>query len=219
MIICNASRVELIEAMGSDLSVVNAARVSFSKRSNALDARDIRLIGYLARHNHWTVFGHCSVSFRIAAPIFVARQLGKHQVGLVWNEVSRRYVDSEPEFFVPSAWRVRAENVKQGSGDNANESDERISDELLVETTQKALDTYNKLLDTGICPEQARMVLPQNTMTEWIWTGSLMAFCRVCKLRLDPHSQKETAQVAEKIKSHLEVLFPESTKALLGTEN
>lgn len=215
MLICNASRVELIDSMGSDLSVVNAARVSFSKRSDALDARDIRLIGYLARHNHWTVFGHCSLSFRIAAPFFVARQLGKHQVGLVWNEVSRRYVDSEPEFFVPTTWRARAENVKQGSGDDLRKDHERISDEALLESTQKALDSYKDLLDFGVCPEQARMVLPQNTMTEWIWSGSLMAFCRVCKLRLDPHSQKETRDVAEKIKESLVALFPESTKALL----
>lgn len=217
MIICNESRVELIDSMGSDLSVVNAARVSFRKRSESLDARDIKLISYLARHNHWTVFGHCSLSFRIAAPIFVARQLGKHQVGLVWNEVSRRYVDAEPEFFVPAVWRTRAENVKQGSGDPAGSYEERLADVLLLETTEKALESYNKLLERGICPEQARMILPQNMMTEWIWTGSLMAFIRVCKLRLDPHSQQETREIAEKIKTHLEVLFPESTKALLQT--
>lgn len=219
MLICNASRVEAIDAMGSDLSVVNAARVSFSKRSDNLDARDIRLIGYLARHNHWTVFGHCSVSFRIAAPLFVARQLGKHQVGLVWNEVSRRYIDTEPEFFIPSTWRNRAENVKQGSGGEASYEDVCESDKLLIESSEKALENYKKLLELGICPEQARMVLPQNTMTEWIWTGSLMAFCRVCKLRLEEHSQKETREVAEKIKKSLVNFFPESAKALLATEN
>lgn len=219
MLIWNASQVELVDSMGSDLSVVNAARVSFSKRSHTLDSKDARLIAYLAKHNHWTVFGHCSLSFRITAPIFVARQLGKHQVGLVWNEVSRRYVDAEPEFFVPTVWRTRAENVKQGSGDPVGPGEEQLSDTLLVEASEKALEAYKTLLKNGICPEQARMVLPQNTMTEWIWTGSLMAFCRVCNLRLDAHSQKETKEVAEKIYEYLSKSFPESTKALLTKEN
>lgn len=225
-------KVTLIDSMGSDLSVVDAARVSFNKRSDweweqqlqVLPERDTKLINYLAKHNHWTPFGHCFASFRIKAPIFVARQLGKHQVGLVWNEVSRRYVDSEPEFYVPDAWRKRAENVKQGSSDETvdlsevgwlkGEADLLNLEEVISMHNEDCLETYKELLRAGVCPEQARMVLPQSMYTEWIWSGSLAAFARVCKLRLDPHTQYETRLVAEQIDQHMAELFPVSWKAL-----
>ena len=220
-------KVELIDHMGSDLTVVNAARVSFDKESKLeivrgekgvlkgakLSDKDAKLIRYLAKHNHWTPFGHCYATFRIKAPIFVARQLGKHQVGLVWNEVSRRYVDSEPEFYVPETWRKRAENVKQGS------SDETVSfscPNFLAETLGDVAFLYDKLLEEGVCPEQARMVLPQSMLTEWWWSGSLAAFARVCKLRLDPHTQKETRDVAAMIDAELAKVFPVSWAALIG---
>jgi thymidylate synthase (FAD) len=214
--------------MGSDLSVVNAARVSFSKESKLecregldccqqptgcygkLSDKDAKLIKYLAKHNHWTPFGHCFASFRIKAPIFVARQLGKHQVGLVWNEVSRRYVDDEPEFYTPRNWRKAAENVKQGSSDEVAFYD-LFSYEVFLE---KAKDQYDFMLTSGVCPEQARMVLPQSMMTEWVWSGSLAAFARVCKLRLDPHTQKETREIAQMISDEMERLFPISWKEL-----
>jgi thymidylate synthase (FAD) len=201
--------VSLIDSMGSDLSVVNAARVSFDKTSNwqisqdgkVLNDSDRKLIRYLATHNHWSPFSHAFASFRIKAPIFVARQLVKHTVGLAWNEVSRRYVSTEPEFYLPDYWRKSASNVKQGS------SDERVPYELgsagRISCTQAALQEYLDMLDAGICPEQARMVLPQNTMTEWIWSGSLYAFARVCNLRLDSHTQKETQQVAQQINNYM----------------
>jgi len=212
-------KVELLDLMGTDISVVNAARVSFNKRSyymyddddhtiEYMSDKDKKLLKYLAKHNHHTPFGHCFLSFRIKAPIFVARQLGKHQIGLCWNEVSRRYVDEEPEFFFPKEWRKKAENVKQGSGkaipyqNNANFHSEG--------SVKVCLETYNMLLSDGVCPEQARMILPQNMMTEWIWSGSLLAFVRVCNLRLDPHTQKETQDVANKIAYHLDMRFPES---------
>lgn len=216
-------KVELIDWMGSDLSVVNAARVSFHKESDweyplspanemvhELGEKDQKLIGYLARHGHWTPFGHAFLSFRIKAPIFVARQLVKHQVGLVWNEVSRRYVDDEPEFWLPEGnlFRMRAENVKQGS------SSETVK--CVVQPWMEAtLETYNSMLEHGIAPELARIILPQNTMTEWIWSGSLMAFARVCKLRLDPHAQQETREVAEQIDKLVPSDFQHSWKALL----
>ena len=180
-------KVDLVDKMGSDLTVVNAARVSFAKKSdwdhsipfaegNVLKDTDVRLIKYLAKHNHWSPFGHCSMQFHIKAPIFVARQLVKHQVGLVWNEVSRRYVDDEPEFYTPKVWRLKADNKKQGS------SDETI--EYNVEgAIQYVTQTYNNLLREGVAPEMARMVLPQNLYTEWYWSGTLMAFARVCNLR------------------------------------
>lgn len=206
--------VTYVDHMGTDLSVVNAARVSFSKVSKELDEKDIKLIHYLANHNHWTPFGHCSVSLRVKAPIFVARQLVKHQVGLVWNEVSRRYVDDEPEFFFPDEWRLKAENVKQGSSDKAHEMSPHISMGV-YDSLNTILTDYLGMISEGIAPEQARMVLPQNTMTEWIWTGSLMAWSRVANLRLDPHAQKETRDVVQLIADEVEKLFPISWSALI----
>ena len=151
--------------------------------------------------------GHCQVQFHIKAPMFVARQLGKHQVGLVWNELSRRYVDSDPEFYNPPNWRLRAENVKQGSSDNTIEYD-------ITEYNKICLKMYNDLLDKNIAPEMARMVLPQNIMTEWYWTGSLYAFSRICKLRLAKDAQWETRQIAQMINDECQKLFPISWEAL-----
>lgn len=365
-------RVEYLDHMGSDLSVVNAARVSFAKTSEMeikpehkeygfphelaqscfqLAERDVKLINYLAKHGHWSPFAHTSISLRIKAPIFVARQLVKHQVGLSWNEVSRRYVDDEIEWYVPDMWRKRAENIKQGSSqddfgkpkrtgkclycggelpqgrtkfccdnhqvyhsqerlpfntkfnrwkasaiskgitwdlviddldwpktcpyldvvlnygsddkaDNVASLDKIIPekgyikgnvqiisnlanrmkssasyDQLLTFSKNAALlyggvfvqqapsyesfleeceKTYYSLLRDGLAPEQARIFMPQSMMTSWIWTGSLMAFARVCKLRLDPHAQQETQEVAKMINDIVEPLFPVSWKALMG---
>tara|TARA_R110000787_G_scaffold84612_2_gene181278 strand:+ start:9716 stop:10354 length:639 start_codon:yes stop_codon:yes gene_type:complete len=210
-------RVTYIDNMGTDLTVVNAARVSFDKTSeledtkqNTIKEKDVKLIKYLARHNHWTPFGHCQSTFRIKAPIFVARQLAKHQIGMVWNEVSRRYVDSEPEFYVPYDWRKRASNVKQGS------SDEVVNRLWGLDTLYKQqLTVYNRMLKVGVCPEQARMVLPQSMYTEWYWTGSLSAWARVCKLRLDEHTQKETQDVAKLLDKEMLSLYPISWKELM----
>ena len=208
--------VDLIDHMGNDLSVVNAARVSFGKVVTELTEKDVRLINYLAKHNHWTPFAHTSITLRIKCPIFVARQLGKHQVGLVWNEVSRRYVDEEPEWFLPASWRSSPEtNIKQGSGQALIEFDNT----KIRRIVSACLETYLHMIDIGVAPEQARMLLPQNMMTEFIWTGSLAAFVRVCKLRLDPHTQKETQDVAKEISTILESLYPHSYKALMGETN
>ena len=213
----NHLKAELLDVMGSDLSVVNAARVSFDKFHNKVDQSDERLINYLARHNHWTPFGHASASFRVTAPIFIARQLGKHQVGLVWNEISRRYVDSPPEFFVPDSWRARHENKKQGSHDAV--AVKKIKGDLDIDTVyeyqyKSSLKFYNSLIDSGVCPEQARMVLPQSMVTEWVWTGSLIAFSRICNLRIKPDAQKESRIVAQDIDCQMRKLFPLSWKAL-----
>ena len=207
--------VEYMDHMGSDLTVVNAARVSFDKEHDEFDhATDRGLIKYLARHNHWSPFAHCSVTFRVKAPIFVARQLVKHTVGFSWNEVSRRYVDNEPEFYFPESWRARAANVKQGSSDTEIAF---LTDPAKV-LTASALSTYNEMLKHGVCPEQARMVLPQNTQTEWIWTGTLYAWARMCQLRLDSHTQRETQIVAEKVAKHIAELFPVSWEFLMNIE-
>ena len=211
--------VKLVDHMGSDLSVVNAARVSFAKTSEwdvipdagpvegYLRYEDERLIKYLAKHNHWSPFGHASMQFHIKAPVFVARQLVKHQVGLVWNEVSRRYVDDEVEFYEPTEWRLAAENKKQGS------SDETIKFSV-TPTHEWCRQTYKNLLSAGVAPEMARMVLPQSTYTEWYWSGTLYAFARVCNLRCKPDAQVETQMVADQIDELAKNLFPNSWEAL-----
>ena len=211
--------VRVVDHMGSDLTVVNAARVSFAKTSEwdvvpdagpvegYLKVDDERLIKYLAKHNHWSPFGHASMQFHIKAPVFVARQLVKHQVGLVWNEVSRRYVDDEVEFYEPTEWRLAAENKKQGS------SDETVPFSV-TPTHEWCRQTYKNLLNAGVAPEMARMILPQSMYTEWYWSGTLYAFARVCNLRCKPDAQKETQMVADQIDVLAKELFPNSWEAL-----
>ena len=223
-------QVTLVDYMGDDLSVVNAARVSFDKQSdylsNGFDSynyqelkeADKKLIKYLAVHNHWSPFSHASMSFRVKCPIFVARQLGKHQVGLSWNEVSRRYVDSEPEVYFPEYWRKKADNVKQGSSEEAIFNSPYWTTEVTAQT-RMAVMLYEDMLNDGICAEQARMVLPQNMMTEYIWTGSLYAFARVCNLRLDSHTQRETQEIAQMISKEAFQRFPASWEVLVKDGN
>ena len=210
-------KVDYITHMGSDLLVVNAARVSFNKWKDKLDARDVRLIGYLARMSHFTPFAHPQLTFRVTAPIFVARQLAKHQVGGVWNEVSRRYVDDPPEFFEPETWRKRSPTAKQGSLNESIDLPQDANSELFA-AYHRAWQAYDNLLELGVCPEQARMVLPQGVMTTWIWTGSLMFFARVVRQRTDEHAQRETAEVARQIDRHIRQLkdFEHSWEALVG---
>lgn len=341
MKITNQSEVTLLGSYGSDLTVVNAARVSFHKESSwampeiqMLDVKDIRLIQYLAKHKHFSPFNHAFASFRVKAPIFVARQLVKHKFMPI-NEVSRRYVDEPPEFYVPEIWRKAAENVKQGSSDIAMEIDDAyrkknntrldqsITNRKLTNWRNRAkregkvfdlehddipwvthcpilgmeldydvrghgishdnspsldrvdntkpyikgnvqvmsklantmksnaspeqiqkfvlsmaptygvffkgastieefyaeqVDLYKRLIKSGMCAEQARMFMPQSMMTEWLWSGTLGAFAAMLKLRLDPHTQKETREVAEKIYTELKPRFPVSIEALLNNE-
>lgn len=207
--------VQLIDSMGSDLTVVNAARVSFNKHVDEWKDTEERLIKYLAQHGHWTPFGHPQLQFHISAPVFVARQLVKHQIGLVWNEVSRRYVDYTPEFFMPNQneWRGKPVNAKQGSSGYVH-VDNNL--QIMTETLhQNAKSVYNKLIEAGVAPEQARLVLPLSMYTEWYWTGSLMAFSRVCNLRLSSDAQEETRTIAEKIGVLCEGKFPISWKHLV----
>ena len=205
-------KVELIDRMGTDLSVVNAARVSYSKTKDVFDEKDEKLIKYLATHEHWSPFAHASMQFRIKAPIFVARQLVKHQVGLVWNEVSRRYVDFPPEIYKPDAWRGRPVNSKQGS-DGTVELGQTL-DHNMEMTMQSCLILYNAMIEKGVAPEQARMVLPQSMMTEWYWSGTVYAFARVCNLRCKPDTQRETQDVANEIDRLAKDAFPHSWKWL-----
>ena len=199
----------LMDYMGSDITVVNAARVSFGKKSSNTytTAKDEKLIWYLAEHKHMSPFGHCFASFHVKAPIFVARQLVKHKF-LRWNEISRRYVDYEPEFYVPETWRGRAKDKKQGS------EGEVKSNFSVNYYNLEAFKAYEQLLDEGVCPEQARMVLPQSTMTEWYWSGSLDAFADMCLLRCASDTQQETQEVANQISRSMHKLFPVSWMAL-----
>ena len=212
--------VKLIDSMGTDLSVVNAARVSFGKRKEEVSEGDEKLIRFLAEHGHWSPFAHCSAQFHIKAPVFVARQLVKHQVGLSWNEISRRYVDTDVEFHEVDKWRGRAENKKQGSDeDNTIEWVDRNTRtgalQLAVENI--ALTNYKRMLDAGVAPEQARMILPQSMMTEWYWSGTLYAFARVCNLRCASDAQYETRIVANLINKECSKLFPISWTELRNT--
>jgi thymidylate synthase (FAD) len=220
--------VTLIDCMGSDLSVVNAARVSFGKKSEwvwekfdgkviykdsyaRLSERDTKLIRYLAKHKHLSPFGHAFASFHVKAPIFVARQLVKHKF-LRWNEISRRYVDEEPEFYAPDVWRGRSADKKQGSDGVVDVGD-------WGDTNWACLIAYNDLLKHGVAPEQARMVLPQSTMTEWYWSGSLDAFAAMCKLRCASDTQYESRIVADQISEQMKELFPVSWEALMENDN
>jgi len=219
---------------------VNAARVSFGKKQESFDAeKDSKLIRYLARHRHTSPFGHCFASFHVRAPVFVARQLVKHKF-LRWNEISRRYVDDEPEFYMPDVWRGRSADKKQGSegtvdlkqiGDYLEYGDGASSYDYLKENAPPSshmrsfeynldghLDTlvgyYKSMIHYGVAPEQARMILPQSMMTEWYWSGSLDAFADMCHLRCKPDTQAETREVAEKIEDLMMNRFPVSWEAL-----
>ena len=240
-----------IDHMGTDLSVVNAARVSFGKKSewvcgceeNAdgtptridplwcpgcnpmLKSEDTKLIHYLAKHGHYSPFGHCFASFHIKAPIFVARQLVKHEY-LRMNEISRRYVDSEPEFYVPDVWRGRSKDKKQGS-DGVVDLEDIVMygnggiigpwylGEEMREHWDRSLEQYTLLLEAGVAPEMARMVLPQSMYTEWYWSGSMDAFANMCALRLKEDTQYETRLVAQQIDEMMQGLYPVSWKALV----
>jgi len=213
-----------IDHMGSDLTVANAARVSFGKTSEMEDdpwgpprlkKKDDKLIRYLAKHKHISPFGHCFASFHIKAPIFVARHLVKHKF-LRWNEISRRYVDDEPEFYVPDVWRGKSADKKQGSEGVVTLYEDHQMRQAYHPTELNAynLETYNYLLGQGVAPEQARMVLPQSMMTEWYWSGSLDAFADMCNLRCKSDTQAETREVARQIDHKMIELFPVAWDAL-----
>ena len=202
--------VTYIDHMGSDLTVVNSARVSFGKKKESFDAeKDSKLIRYLARNRHTSPFGHCFASFHVHAPIFVARQLVKHKF-LRWNEISRRYVDEDPKYYIPDVWRGRSADKKQGS-----EGEVSVAISNIHYHNENTQGLYRQLIDEGVAPEQARMVLPQSVMTEWYWSGSLDAFADMCNLRLKDDTQYETTLVAQQIDQHMLELFPISWEALV----
>ena len=261
--------VEYLDHMGSDLTVVNAARTSFGKESdweinadgtyagpvNRLKPADANLIRFLATGfrtkdwdalldemlsaafqspdyatqkseltkillhykksaQHWAPFGHPHMQIRMKLPMFLARQFVKHQIGGTWSEESRRYMSNEPEFWFPKEWHGRPEDIKQGS-DGAHPYQQRVTDAAMA-STASSLCAYNDLLSAGVAPEEARIVLPLNTMTTVTWTGSLLFWSRVCNQRLDSHAQKAANELAEQIAAIAQPLFPVSWAALVG---
>lgn len=220
-------KAEYVDHMGSDLSVVNAARVSFDKVSDwdvsydceefcgieVLPDSDTKLINYLAKHNHWTPFAHTSISLRTAAPVPIRTQCFKHKSGFVENEESRRYISGTPEVFIPE-FRVAAENVKQGSGGLHPEND--YWREYYEQATHEAVCNYKAMVSDGVCPEQARFILPQGAIVNWIWTGNLVSFARYYNQRTDSHAQLEGCILAKQVGEIVGELYPVSWAALTG---
>ena len=206
-------KVELIDSAGGDLSVVNSARVSFAKEAKSMDTKDVQLIRYLAKHRHDTPFRHNFIQLRCSVPLFLARQLMKHQAGLTWNEESRRYIETPPEFYEPAEWRKRPEgSIKQGSGGTNEHTNYWDREYSLVLREANAL--YTEMLEDGVAPEMARMVLPQSMMVNFIWSGNLLAFYHVYNLRSGEGAQHEAVEFAKLLKEAIEPEFPISWDAL-----
>ena len=211
--------VEYIDHMGNDDSVVRAARVSMDKSPELYtDEENARLIAYLARHGHEIPFAHTAITLRVRAPVAVRAQAFKHKIGRVESEQSRRYISSTPGFFVPE-FRAKAENVKQGSGELLDGEKQEKLRETYTDFMRGAQVMYHNFLDMGVAPEQARFLLPQGMMTEWVWTGSLLAFARFYRLRSDAHAQKEIQDLAHEVGAIIADLFPVSWKALTGVKH
>lgn len=207
-------KVEYVEHHGSDLTVANAARVSFAKHKTEFDEQDAKLIDYLARHNHWTPFAHPQITLRMKAPVCIRTQCFKHKQGFVENEISRRYVDDKPEFYFPIFRSRPTDGAKQGSRDEFPPNLE-LCEGIMLQAHRIAEASYNELIKQGVAPEQARMVLPQSMYTEWYWTGSLSAYARFYKQRTDPHAQKEIQELAKMVGVIIEPLYPVSWSALV----
>jgi thymidylate synthase (FAD) len=209
-------KVELLDSMGDDLAVVQAARVSFAKDVEQFDEqRDPKLISYLATHDHWTPFAHTALKFRVAAPVPIRTQCFKHKIGMVENEESRRYISTTPEIFVPDFFRSKPEgSIKQGSAGKHHYDIEWKTRYSAV--TKSAVEAYEDMLADGVCPEQARFILPQGAIVNWIWTGNLVSFANFYLKRTDPTAQKEVKMVAELIGEEVKKLFPVSWEALVG---
>lgn len=215
--VLNLGFVELIDTFGDDLTVVNAARVSFHKEVTEMTPRDEKLVKYLADHHHVTPFFHPQARFRIKMPIFVAREWYRHQIGFARNEVSRRYVDEKPEMYMPEVVRARDANLKQGSKSEPVDRHDQAKD-ILQSANESALAAYEQLLEMGTAPEVARTVLPQGMYTEFVETASLAAYARLCGLRLDPTAQWEIRQYADAVRQLLLPCFPVSWRALVAEE-
>lgn len=207
----------MVDYMGSDLSVTNAARVSFAKRKAEFDTKDERLIKFLAKHNHWTPFAHTAITLRMRAPVPIRTQCFKHKQGLVENEESRRYISCKPALYIPPNFRSKPEgSIKQGSaGVHPNTEDWRHS---YATYCSEGIQLYMEMLEDGVAPEQARLVLPQGVHVNWIWTGNIFAFANFVKKRRGPDAQAEIQELARMVDKAIEPLFPVSWKALVEEE-
>lgn len=211
----------LVDHMGSDLTTVNAARVSYGAESHEMTLRDEKLIEFLAKHKHITPFRHAQVTLRCKAPIFIARQLGKHQAGFSWNEVSRRYKDGEAisiECFVPKTVFARPQKLMTQSAQAVEPKVAEAISEIIEYANRRAVREYESLVGLGVAPEQARMVLPQSMMTEWVWTGSLYGWASMYNQRSSEHAQYEVRLFAEEVNKIMSELFPICWKALTNQE-
>ena len=216
--------VRLVDHMGSDLSIVNAARASFAKESKELDTKDARLIDFLARENHMSPFRHAFMTFEFKAPLMVARQHWKYVVGSdhtmdSWNESSRRYVTMEPEFYVPEAdaWRLAPEDKKQGSHGLADPFVGAMLSQELLSYIEKGEALYNLAMENGIAPEQARLFLPAYSMhVVYRWSASLQSVCLFLSQRLEEIAQEEIREYAEAVLTLVKDIYPVSIKALVG---
>lgn len=208
--------VELLDYMGDDLAVVQSARVSFAKDATEFDeVRDTKLINYLAKHDHWTPFAHTALKFRVAAPVPIRTQCFKHKIGMVENEESRRYISSTPEIFIPEYFRAKPEgSIKQGSGEKHSKNLYWLN--VYNARITEAVDAYVDMVEDGVCPEQARFILPQGAIVNWIWTGNLVSFANFYIKRTDPNAQREVQVVAEAVGKEVEKIFPVSWNALVG---
>ncbi len=215
-------KVEYVCHMGDDLFVANVARVSFAKESKQFTTREMMekgsdqgIIEYLAREQHWTPFGHPQITLRVKAPVPIRTQCFKSKIGFVENEESRRYISTEPELFVPEYFRSKPDgSIKQGSGGMHPFSEYWKG--WYIKSCNEAISIYNDMIKEGVAPEQARFVLPQGVYVNWIWTGSLQAYARFCKLRKDSHAQQEVQLIANEVDKIIAPLFPYSWKALMG---
>jgi len=208
-------KAELVDYMGDDLSVVNAARVSFAKVKDEFEEKDVKLINYLAKHDHWTPFGHTAITLRMQAPIPIRTQCFKHKVGLVENEESRRYIDTRPKLYIPDEFRERPDgSIKQGSGSAHPDSEEIVK--LYRTACNNMIDLYEETLQWGVAPEQARFFLPQGVEVNWVWTGNLVSFANFYLKRTDSTAQGEIRELAEEVSSVIRPLFPVSWDALVS---
>lgn len=220
----NQIAIELVDSMGDDLRVANVARVSFNKWKEEFDVKDARLINYLASHEHLSPFRHTAVSIRCKAPVFLARQLGKHQAGLSWNEVSRRYVDVGIEFYVPDSWRSRpADGIKQGSGGEIEKYSSPWGFDSIRDDYKSLIEDcftlYHNMIEQDVAPEMARMLLPQSMMVDWVWTGNLLSMFHIYRLRAGEGSQLEAKEFAKLLEEIVQPLFPHCWSALKGDSN
>ena len=205
-------KITLIKTLGTDLTIVNAARVSLNKQSKKINEQDEKLIAYLMKHKHWSPFAHAILQYRITAPLFIARQWYKHQIGIARNEISRRYISTPPTYYTPQTWRQTAKTIKQGSAQPLPQEKQKEIHQKYKNHIKDTTKLYKELINNNICPEQARIILPQATNTQWIETASLYACLRIIHLRCEHTAQKEIQKLAQQLEKIIKQKYPITMK-------